>query len=226
MVFTSGLEWFYGRENCFSCSVRSAVSLSLAEHPLVCHPAVCRRSRREISSEKIILFGSYAYGQPHDESDVDLLVIMQTRDVVNAAIRISAAFDWPFSLDLIVRTPRQIASGRRNDDWFLREVTEKGKVLYKAQTAQWVLKAEEDWDGANELAGRTPPLRDLACFHCQQAAEKYLKAAVQKLGVAVPRTHNLNDLLNLLLPQAAALASLRRRLIASHGTRSSIVILA
>jgi HEPN domain-containing protein len=71
----------------------------------------------------------------------------------------------------------------------------------KRQTAQWVLKAEEDWAGARELAARTPPLRDLACFHCQQAAEKYLKSLLQELGAAVPKTHNLKDLLNLGLPQ-------------------------
>ena len=46
----------------------------------------------------------------------------------------------------------------------------------KRQTGEWVRKAEDDWDGARNLAARTPPLIDLACFHCQQAAEKYLKA--------------------------------------------------
>lgn len=85
--------------------------------------------------DKIVLFGSYAYGTPHNESDVDLLVIMPAHDVVAQSIRISNAFaDWPFSLDLIVRTPRQIERGLREDDsdWFLREVMEKGKVLYEA----------------------------------------------------------------------------------------------
>jgi HEPN domain-containing protein len=80
----------------------------------------------------------------------------------------------------------------------------------KRQTAQWVLKAEEDWQGACELAGRKPPLRDLACFHCQQAAEKYLKALLQNVGAVVPKTHDLEDLLDLLLPHEATLAPLRR----------------
>jgi predicted nucleotidyltransferase len=95
-----------------------------------------RRFARKIAErfrpERIILFGSYAYGTPHDESDVDLLVIMPAYDVVNQAIRICLAFDWPFSLDLIVRTPKQIERALRDDDWFLREVIEKGKVLYEA----------------------------------------------------------------------------------------------
>jgi len=54
---------------------------------------------------------------------------MPAHDVVNQAVRICSALDWPFSLDLIVRTPKQIERGLRDDDWFLREVIEKGKVL-------------------------------------------------------------------------------------------------
>jgi predicted nucleotidyltransferase len=95
-----------------------------------------RRFARQIAEQfqpdKIILFGSYAYGTPHAESDVDLLVIMPAYDVVNQAIRIGLAFERPFSLDLIVRTPKQIERGLRDDDWFLRELIEKGKVLYEA----------------------------------------------------------------------------------------------
>src|SRR5437899_12674904 len=83
----------------------------------------------------------------------------------------------------------------------------------KRQTARWVRKAEEDWDGARTLAARKPPLRDLVCFHCQQAAEKYLKATLQEQGAVVPRTHNLEELLDLLLPHDATLAPLRRLLI-------------
>jgi len=95
-----------------------------------------RRFARQIAErfrpQKIILFGSYAYGKPHNESDVDLLVIMPASDVVNQAIRISLAFERPFSFDLIVRTPKQMARGLREDDWFLREIVERGKVLYEA----------------------------------------------------------------------------------------------
>jgi predicted nucleotidyltransferase len=94
-----------------------------------------RRFARQIAErfhpEKIILFGSYAYGKPHPESDVDLMVIMQARDVVSQSIRIGLAFERPFSFDLFVRTPGQIERGIRDDNWFLREVMEKGKVLYE-----------------------------------------------------------------------------------------------
>jgi predicted nucleotidyltransferase len=97
-----------------------------------------RRFAREIAErfhpDKIILFGSYAYGAPHDDSDVDLLVIMPAHSATAQAIRICNAFDdWPFSLDLIVRTPKQIERGLAQNNWFLCEVVEKGKVLYDAR---------------------------------------------------------------------------------------------
>jgi HEPN domain-containing protein len=80
----------------------------------------------------------------------------------------------------------------------------------KRHTAQWVSKAEEDMEVARALAAQTPPPRNAACFHCQQAAEKYLKALLQELGAAVPKTHDMEDLLNLLLPHDSTLAPLRR----------------
>lgn len=100
--------------------------------PLSAIRRFARRIAERFQPEKIILFGSYAYGTPHAESDVDLLVIMPAYDVVNQAIRIGMAFEREFSLDLIVRTPKQIARGLKEDDWFLREIVEKGKILYEA----------------------------------------------------------------------------------------------
>jgi HEPN domain-containing protein len=81
----------------------------------------------------------------------------------------------------------------------------------KRQTALWVRTAEEDIGVARAVAAQTPPPRNAVCFHCQQAAEKYLKALLQEFGAAVPRTHDLEDLLGLLLPHDATLAPLRRR---------------
>lgn len=82
----------------------------------------------------------------------------------------------------------------------------------KRHTRQWILKAEEDIQVARSLAVMAKPKRDAACFHCQRAAEKCLKAMLQEFGLAVPRTHELEDLLDLLLPHDATLAPLRRSL--------------
>src|SRR5947209_2791449 len=58
--------------------------------------------------DKIILFGSYAYGTPHEDSDVDILVIMPARNQLSQAVRIDRACEPDFPLDLIVRTPKTI----------------------------------------------------------------------------------------------------------------------
>jgi HEPN domain-containing protein len=80
----------------------------------------------------------------------------------------------------------------------------------KRATREWVRKAEADWKGARRLARGKEPLYDLACFHCQQSAEKYLKSLMEELGIHIPKTHDLEKLSNLLTPHHAALRSLRR----------------
>jgi HEPN domain-containing protein len=79
------------------------------------------------------------------------------------------------------------------------------------ETAKWVRKAEADWEVAHTLAGDIPPPRDIVCFHCQQAAEKYLKSLLQERGLVVPKTHELSDIIDLLLPGDPTLVQLRRQ---------------
>jgi predicted nucleotidyltransferase len=93
-----------------------------------------RRFARQVAErfqpEKIILFGSYAYGTPHTDSDVDILVIMPARNQIDQACRIDDALDPPFPLDLIVRTPKNLAWRLAEGDLFLSEVMARGKILY------------------------------------------------------------------------------------------------
>src|SRR5436189_4153132 len=73
---------------------------------------VIRRYAREVAErfepDKIILFGSYAYGTPHEDSDVDILVIMPARNVIDQAVRIRLAIESRFPMDLIVRKPKDL----------------------------------------------------------------------------------------------------------------------
>ena len=65
---------------------------------------------------------------------------------------------------------------------------------------EWVIKAEEDYDSADTLLfGRESPIVATACFHCQQSAEKYLKAFLEEHEMDFPRHHELISLLNLCL---------------------------
>ncbi len=190
--------------------------------PLAAIRRFARRIAKQFQPRKIILFGSYAYGKPHAESDVDLLVVMPASDVVNMAIRISLAFERLFSFDLIVRTPEQMERGVKDNDWFLRRSWKKERSCMKRKTLTWVRKAEDDWDAACELAARSPPLRDAVCFHCQQAAEKYLKALLQEKGGAIPKTHDLEDLLDLLLPHDGTIGAVSAGLECAHQIRRRI----
>lgn len=63
-----------------------------------------------------------------------------------------------------------------------------------ADIDEWVAKAEEDWSVATGLRRRRVPVRDTICFHCQQCAEKYLKAFLVLHRVTPPKIHDLVEL--------------------------------
>ena len=97
--------------------------------------SVIRRFARAVAErfrpEQIILFGSHAYGRPHADSDVDILVVMPARNQIDQAVKIKLACDPPFPLDLIVRTPKNLKWRLDENESFLREIVTKGKILYE-----------------------------------------------------------------------------------------------
>lgn len=66
-------------------------------------------------------------------------------------------------------------------------------------TREWVKKAEDDFQGALFLQKSPNRLHDQVCFHCQQCAEKYLKALLEENKQSIPKTHNLVKLLQKVL---------------------------
>jgi predicted nucleotidyltransferase len=99
-----------------------------------------RRFARQVAepfqADKIILFGSYAYGTPHADSDADILVVMPARNQLDQAVKIETACDPPVPLDIIVRTLHNMHWRLAEGDSFLREITTKGKVLYEKNHAR------------------------------------------------------------------------------------------
>ena len=83
----------------------------------------------------------------------------------------------------------------------------------KRTTAEWVRKAEEDLALAKKARQSKIPLHDGVCFHCQQCAEKYLKGLMEELGLVIPKIHDLDRVLTVLLPHHASLRGLRRGLV-------------
>ena len=93
---------------------------------------LCAQIAREFKPEKIILFGSQAYGRPHAESDIDLLVVMPYegspfRQAGEILQRVQA---W-MPVDLLVRTAEQVNERLALGDRFMREILERGKVMYE-----------------------------------------------------------------------------------------------
>jgi len=99
--------------------------------PLAAIRRFARRLGERFHPDRIILFGSYAYGHPHAGSDVDLLVIMPAASEVRQSIRMTLAFEPPFPLDLIVRTPAKLARRLVEGSSFLDQVVTRGKVVYE-----------------------------------------------------------------------------------------------
>lgn len=89
---------------------------------------------RQLQPDKVILFGSYASGRPGPESDVDLFIIMRSRQRPAArAAAVSKLLDpRPFPVDIVVRTPREVRRRLALGDSFIEEILQRGKVLYEA----------------------------------------------------------------------------------------------
>jgi predicted nucleotidyltransferase len=84
------------------------------------------------SPEKIVLFGSYAYGDPKEFSDVDLLIIMNYEGHPHdKSIEIWDAVRPGFSVDLLARKPDDTLRRYSEYDPLIREALDKGKILYE-----------------------------------------------------------------------------------------------
>src|SRR3990172_8501477 len=90
---------------------------------------VVQKIGKNLKPQKIILFGSYARGNPRPESDVDLLVVM---DAPKQSLDIRRHLGVMFGLDLVVYTPKRLKERVDMGDWFLRDVLKEGKVLYES----------------------------------------------------------------------------------------------
>lgn len=98
-------------------------------------PKAIERIVKKIKPEKIILFGSYAHGNPNHDSDVDLFVIMNSNNDHKTNYRNVSMLLYPreFPVDIIVKTPKEVEEaikGGVDNAFFIREILKTGKVLY------------------------------------------------------------------------------------------------
>jgi len=89
--------------------------------------------KKEIKPEKIILFGSFAWGEPHEDSDLDLFVIEKSKlSKRKRQINIRRLFlDFEMPADALSFTPEEINARKKKNDLFIIDVLTKGKVLYE-----------------------------------------------------------------------------------------------
>ncbi|WP_187329476.1 nucleotidyltransferase domain-containing protein [Halomicronema hongdechloris] len=98
--------------------------------------ALGRQIADRFRPERIILFGSYANGQPTEDSDVDLLVILPFEGYpFRVASAILSATNPDFAVDVLARTPEQIEQRLALGNDFIQEILEQGKVLHEATNA-------------------------------------------------------------------------------------------
>lgn len=96
-------------------------------------PKATKRIADKLQPQKIILFGSYAYGTPTPDSDVDLLVIMNTNKSTTERFLVVCRLlrPRPFPVDILVKTPQEIERAIFEGDFFIEEIVSQGRILYE-----------------------------------------------------------------------------------------------
>ena len=91
----------------------------------------CKQIVDAFRPQKVILFGSYAYGTPTFDSDIDLLVVMPYEEnELDKMAEVRRRLSSEMPLDVLVKTPKQIEERIGMQDFFVREIMENGKILY------------------------------------------------------------------------------------------------
>jgi HEPN domain-containing protein/predicted nucleotidyltransferase len=179
-----------------------------------------QRLQAVFDAEEIVLFGSWAYGTPRPDSDIDLLVVLHPTDEppagrqrramqalgANGRRRVDGHV-WAY-------TPEELLEQLRRGSTAVRDALAKGTRLFPADghsryvdlAGEWsatgaeetlLQKAREDLDTAevlSQVVGNRMGQWWTVAFHAQQAAEKALKALIYHLGGEPERTHSLSDL--------------------------------
>lgn len=151
-----------------------------------------------LKPQRIYLFGSRAYGTPEPGSDLDLLVVLPGTAERNDDLSVrahQAIGNLGCDVDVLVYTAEKFD---RRSGWranFEHTVRNKGRLLYgedgMAYAREWLSKAWNDLRSAEALLSLSPPVTDTATFHCQQAAEKALKAFLTYHNEPFEKVHNL-----------------------------------
>lgn len=97
---------------------------------------ILQKLRDNYNPQKVILFGSFASGNPHPDSDIDILIIKETSDrFIDRCTAVRRLLSDPgrkIPLEILVLTPDEISRRLAAGDQFISDITEKGNLLYAA----------------------------------------------------------------------------------------------
>ena len=170
------------------------------------------RIAERVEPIQVWLFGSQARGDAHEWSDVDLLVVLDhAADRRACRVQINGLLsDVPIGADIFFTTAEQIVRRGRVAGTLLSNALEEGRLIYEqedpyeATALEWLDTARLDLLMAERTIAQMdeePGLAGPISWHAQQALEKSIKAALFLERIRVPRTHELEDLAEL-LPEA------------------------
>ena len=156
-----------------------------------------RKIQRHILPQRVILFGSFARGAISRWSDIDLVIIKESRKPFFDRVKeVIGVLKPRVGVDLLVYTPQEVERAIQTNHFLREEIFKKGRVImgsFKDEALKWLQFCEEDIRMA-ELAMREG-IYNQVCFHSQQCIEKSLKAILVAEGIDVPRTHKVVDLI-------------------------------
>jgi len=186
---------------------------------------IVARIVEQAQPEKVILFGSRARGDARSNSDFDILVIKESDEprYRRGVALYGALAKLPAEVDVLVYTPQEVWEWSAVPQAFVTTAVREGKVLYesprcvkaKARSSMkekadlvrgWLRRASSDAAAIDSLV--RDGNFDSACFHAQQAAEKYLKAFLIHHDTQFPFTHKLDKLIELCAGIEASFQSL------------------
>jgi uncharacterized protein len=186
-----------------------AAKLPARDDPIL--EEVTRRLVEACHPDRIYLFGSVARGEAQPGSDFDFLLVVPDdapRDLLSGKLPHAAVSDLDLFTDMVVYTRTYFGERLQLIASMPATIAREGRLLYDSgedgldvkpvskakDTAEWMGKAREDLGDASTLLAKNPPSVGNALYHCQQAAEKALKALLYWQDVPFHKTHKLAEL--------------------------------
>jgi len=155
---------------------------------------------KELKPYKVILFGSYANGNPTRDSDLDVLVILDSNDFVKSfkekierkmpISKILLNINYQIAMDILVYSKAEFEHLKKKITFLSKRLRAAEKCFMKDDTKSWEFFAENGIISARKLLD-IPRLTGEVAFHCQQSIEKYFKAYLFKHNKQIPKIFRL-----------------------------------